>query len=88
MLKKAYSRSMSEQIKDETSRPKREIKEWYGRLEDAELFPDLKYWQAQDDKTKFNAVWEMVLEAHLIKGEDLRESRLQRFIEHFERRGS
>ena len=65
----------------------RKIEAWYGRLEDAELFPDLSYWQAQDDKAKFEAVWEMVIEAHLMKGEDLRESRLQRTVEHFERRG-
>jgi hypothetical protein len=25
----------------------REIKIWYGKLEDAERFPDLKYWQSQ-----------------------------------------
>jgi hypothetical protein len=64
----------------------RKIEAWYGRLEDAELFPDLAYWQVQDDRTKFDAAWEMVIEAHLIKGQDLRESRLQRTIEHFERR--
>jgi hypothetical protein len=66
--------------------PDRKIEAWYGRLEDAELFPDLAYWQAQDDKTKFEAVWAMVIEAHLLKGEDLRGSRLQRSVEHLERR--
>lgn len=65
---------------EDSAMTQRTITEWYGRLEDAELFPDLVYWQAQDDKTKFDAVWEMVLEAHLIKGEDLRESRLQRTV--------
>jgi hypothetical protein len=28
----------------------RRISIWYGKLEDAEPYPDLKYWQAQDDK--------------------------------------
>ena len=60
--------------------------EWYGRIEDAELFPDIEYWQAQDDTTKFNAVWEMVIEAHLIKGEDLRGARLQRTVGRLQRR--
>ena len=64
----------------------RTITEWYGKVEDAELFPDLAYWQAQDDKTKFDAVWEMVVEAHLIKGRNLRESRLQRTVGMLQRR--
>lgn len=59
---------------------------WYGRIEDAPRFPDLAYWQAQDDETKFDAAWNMVLEAHAIKGEDLSESRLQRSIASFQRR--
>ena len=63
-----------------------EIVEWYGRLEDALLFPDLEYWQSQPDTAKFQAVHDMIIEAHLIKGEDLRGARLQRTIEHFERR--
>ncbi len=65
---------------------RRNITEWYGRLEDSEPFPDLEYWQSQDDETKFDAAWEMVIEAHLIKGEDLRESRLQRTIGSLQRR--
>jgi hypothetical protein len=59
---------------------------WYGRLEDAQLFPDLDYWQAQSDEVRFNAAWEMVVEAHAIKGEDLSESRLQRSVAGFQRR--
>jgi len=67
---------------------KRQINVWYGRIEDAPRFPDLQYWQAQDDDEKFAAAWEMVLEAHAIKGEDLSESRLQRSVARFQRRGS
>jgi len=65
---------------------KRTITEWYGRVEDAEPFPDLEYWQAQDDATRLNAVWELVIEAHLLKGEDLRGSRLQRSVASLQRR--
>ncbi len=64
----------------------RTLTEWYGRLEDAEPFPEIRYWQAQSDAAKFAAVWEMVLEAHQLKGEDLSESRLQRTIGGLQRR--
>jgi hypothetical protein len=67
---------------------KRNMTVWYGRLQDAEEFPDLKYWQSQSDATKFAAAWEMVLDAHALKGEDLSESRLQRSVASFQRRES
>jgi hypothetical protein len=66
--------------------PARVVTEWYGRLEDAEPFPDLDYWLAQPDVAKLEAAWEMVLEAHQLKGEDLRESRLQRSVGGLQRR--
>jgi len=58
----------------------RVVTEWYGRLEEAEPFPDPDYWLFRDDAAKFDAAWEMVIEAHQIKGEDIRESRLQRSV--------
>lgn len=64
----------------------RNITVWYGRLEDALPFPDLEYWQAQSDEAKFDAAWDMVVEAHAIKGEDLSESRLRRSVASFQRR--
>lgn len=64
----------------------REIKVWYGRLEDAERFPDMKYWRGQSTDMIFDTAWEMVVEAHALKGEDLRESRLQRSIASFRKR--
>jgi hypothetical protein len=66
----------------------RKITVWYGKLEDAEKFPDLQYWQRQTDAAKFAAAWEMVLEAHALKGEDLSESRLQRSVASLQRRES
>jgi hypothetical protein len=65
---------------------KRNITVWYGRLEDAEAFPDLQYWQGQSDDAKFTAAWDMVVEAHALKGEDLSESRLQRSVASLQRR--
>jgi hypothetical protein len=64
----------------------RTVTEWYGKIEDAERFPDLEYWQSKDDAARFAAVWELVIEAHLIKGEDLRGARLQRSVESLQRR--
>jgi hypothetical protein len=58
----------------------RNITVWYGRLEDAPRFPDLEYWQAQSDENKFDVAWDMVIEAHAIKEEDLSESRLQKNV--------
>lgn len=66
--------------------PQRTVTEWYGRLEDAERFPDLAYWQSQDDETKFAAAWEMVIEAHQIRGEDIRESKLDKSVGGLQRR--
>ena len=65
---------------------KRNITVWYGRLEDAEKFPDLQYWPAQSDAAKFAAAWDMVVEARALRGEDLSESRLHRFVAGFQRR--
>jgi hypothetical protein len=64
------------------------ITEWYGKIEDAKPFPDIEYWQSQDDAKKFDAVREMVIEAYLIKGVDLRGSRLQRAVGGLQRRKS
>ena len=59
---------------------------WYGRLEDAERYPDVKYWQAQTDAKKFEAAWQMVIEAYAIKGEEVSELRLQRSVGGLQRR--
>jgi len=67
---------------------KRDIKIWYGKLEDAERYPDVAYWQSQSDAKKFDAAWQMVLEAYAIKGEDISELRLQRSVGGLQRRRS
>jgi len=65
---------------------KQDLNVWYGRIEDAEKYPDVRYWQAQSDEKKFEAAWQMVIEAYAIKGVDLRESRLQRSVASFQRK--
>ena len=59
---------------------KRKFTEWYGKLEDAEKYPDVKYWRSLPHDVVFDTVWQMVVDAHAMKGEDLSESRLQRSI--------
>ena len=66
----------------------RKLTAWYGRLEDAEQYPDVSYWQSQPDEVVFDAAWQMVVDAHEMKGEDLRESRLQRTVGGLYRRES
>lgn len=67
---------------------KREMTVWYGRIEDAERYPDIAYWQSQPDAKKFEAAWQMVIEAYAIKGEDISELRLQRSVGGLQRRRS
>ncbi len=67
---------------------KREMTVWYGRIEDAERYPDIDYWQSQPDAKKFDAAWQMVIEAYAIKGEDISELRLQRSVGGLQRRRS
>jgi hypothetical protein len=66
----------------------RNVDFWYGKIEDAEVFPDMAFWLSQTDEYRFDQAWEMVIAAHEIRGEDLRESRLQRNIASFQRRES
>ena len=59
---------------------KRDIQFWYGRIEDADPYAAVKYWQTQPDTAKFEVAWQMVIDAHVMKGEDLSGSRLQRTV--------
>jgi hypothetical protein len=46
---------------------------------------DLKFWQAQPPKARFDAVWEMIVHYMKVKGQDVRQLRLQRSVTHFGR---
>jgi hypothetical protein len=48
---------------------------------------DREFWSQQGAEARFAAAWEMVAEAELFKGKDARESRLQRSVQHIQRRG-
>lgn len=56
-----------------------------GRIEQLDRSFDLKFWQAQPPKARFDAVWEMILHYMKGKGQDVRQLRLQRSVTHFQR---
>jgi hypothetical protein len=56
-----------------------------GRLKDMDRSFDLKFWQAQPPKARFDAVWEMIVHYAKVKGLDVRQLRLQRSVTHFQR---
>ena len=47
---------------------------------------DRSFWQNAGAEARFAAAWEMVVEARLFRGLDADESRLQRTVEHIQRR--
>jgi hypothetical protein len=63
----------------------RVVMERKGKLEDLDRSFDLQFWQAQTDTARFAAAWELVITAYQIKGKDVRQLRLQRSVESFQR---
>lgn len=64
---------------------KRKFVERRGRLKDLDRSFDLKFWQAQPAKARFDASWELVVHYMKVKGRDVRQLRLQRSVTHFQR---
>lgn len=58
----------------------REMTIWNGRRKDAERYPDVAYWQSQPDEKKFEAAWQMVIEAYVLKGLDVSKSRMDKSV--------
>ncbi len=56
-----------------------------GKIEQMDRSFDLKFWQAQPAKVRFDASWEMVVHYMKVKGRDVRQLRLQRLVTHFQR---
>lgn len=56
-----------------------------GRLEDLNRSFDIKFWQAQPAKARFDASWELVVHYMKVKGKDVRQLRLQRSVTHFQK---
>ena len=58
-----------------------------GKIEELNRSFDLKFWQALPPRARFDAAWELVLHAWRVKGNDVRQLRLHRSVESFQRRG-
>jgi len=56
-----------------------------GKLEELDRSFDLAFWQSQTAQVRFDAAWELVLHAWRVKGNDVRQLRLQRSVETFQR---
>lgn len=61
------------------------IVERRGIIEDLDRSFDLKFWQAQTPAARFEATWELIVHASRIKGYDVRQLRLHRSVESFQR---
>jgi hypothetical protein len=62
------------------------ITERTGKLQDLDRSFDIAFWQAQDAKARFDATWEFIIHAMRVKGQDVRQLRLQRTVEHFQKK--
>lgn len=56
-----------------------------GKIEQMDRSFDLKFWQAQPAKARFDASWELVVHYMKVKGRDVRQLRLQRLVTNFQR---
>ena len=59
--------------------------ERYGKLKDHDRSFDIKFWQSQAPQARMNATWELIVHACRVKGIDVRQLRLQRSVENFQR---
>jgi hypothetical protein len=56
-----------------------------GKLEDLDRSFDLTFWQNQSAKARFQAAWDLILHACRVKGINVRQLRLHRSVETFQR---
>ena len=56
-----------------------------GKLEELDRSFDLEFWQSQSPRARFEAAWELILHAWCVKDNDVRQLRLQRSVETFQR---
>ncbi len=62
-----------------------EIIERKGRLEELDRSFDLQFWQNQTSQMRFQAAWELIVHAWRVKGKDVRQLRLHRSVEYFQK---
>jgi hypothetical protein len=56
-----------------------------GKLEELDRSFDLQFWQSQPAQARFDALWEMIVHYAKVKGQDVRQLRLQRTVTNFQR---
>ena len=56
-----------------------------GKLKELDRSFDLTFWQKQTPNARFIAAWELIVHASRIKGIDVRQLRLHRSVETFQR---
>lgn len=56
-----------------------------GKIADLDRSFDLRFWQSQPPQARFDSAWELICHAWRVKGNDVRELRLQRTVEAFQR---
>lgn len=63
----------------------KDIVESYGRLEDLDRSFDTEFWQSQPPEARFDAAWNLIVHYAKVKGIDVRQLRLDRSVESFQR---
>lgn len=56
-----------------------------GKIQEMDKSFDLKFWQAQSPKARFDAVWELIILAAKRKGQDVCQLRLQQSVVNYQR---
>jgi hypothetical protein len=56
-----------------------------GKIAELDRTFDLKFWLSQPPRVRFDATWELIQHAWGVKGNDVRQLRLHRTIETFQR---
>lgn len=64
---------------------RKDVMERRGKIADLDRSFDLQFWQAQSAQARFDSTWELIQHAWRAKGNDVRQLRLQRSIENFQR---
>ena len=58
-----------------------------GKLEDLDRSFDIEFWQSLTPQARFEAMWELIVQAEKIKGRDVRQFRLDKTVEKYQRQG-
>ena len=69
-----------------TRKPTRVVRERLVRRDADDGSFDRQFWRDAGAEARFSAAWEMVQEVRRFRGENVSESRLQRSVQHIQRR--